>query len=66
MKELFKTLRQNRLLIAGVTAATIAVAALFTWMQEPVYESSVSLQLEEEKGGLNLLSERSPETQGAR
>ncbi|HYW12532.1 MAG TPA: Wzz/FepE/Etk N-terminal domain-containing protein, partial [Longimicrobium sp.] len=60
VKELFKTLRQNRLLIAGVTAATMAVAALFTWTQEPVYESSVSLQLEEEKGGLNLLSELGP------
>jgi succinoglycan biosynthesis transport protein ExoP len=60
VKEFLKTLRQSRWLIAGITAVTVALVALYTRAQRPVFESSVSLQLEEEKGGLNLLSELGP------
>lgn len=60
VKEFLKTLRQSRWLVAGVTAATVGAVALVTRMQQPVYESSVSLQLEEEKGGLNLLGDLGP------
>lgn len=60
VRELVKTLKQSRWLVLGVTAAVLALAVLLTKMAAPVYESSTTLQLDEDDGGLNLLGDLGP------
>lgn len=58
--DIWHTLRRNRWLVAGVTAAAIGLGALVTWMQRPVYASASSLLIEEKKPGISLLEDLGP------
>jgi capsular exopolysaccharide synthesis family protein len=58
--DIWHTLRRNRWLVAGVTAAMLGLGALFTWMQTPVYESASSVLIEDKEPGISLMSELAP------
>ncbi|MEO5580891.1 MAG: Wzz/FepE/Etk N-terminal domain-containing protein, partial [Gemmatimonadaceae bacterium] len=49
--------RRNRWLVAGVAVATVAAAALYTQMADPVYRSSATIRIEDMDGGRSPLSE---------
>lgn len=58
--DIWHTLRRNKWLVAGTTAAVLALGALFTWMQTPVYASGSSLLIEDKEPGISLMAELSP------
>jgi tyrosine-protein kinase Etk/Wzc len=62
VREVARAFRANRWLVMGVTLAVVGATALFTHFQAPVYESSASIQLDEESGGMNLLRDLGPLT----
>jgi polysaccharide biosynthesis transport protein len=58
--DVWHTVRRNRWLVAGITAAMIGLGALVTWMQAPVYASAATLLIEEKKPGISLLEDLGP------
>lgn len=51
---------RQRWLVLAVAATVIALIGAYTAFKRPVYEAATTLTIEEEKGGLELLSELSP------
>lgn len=58
--EIWQALRRNRWLVAGVTAATLALGALFTALQAPLYASGSSLIIEDKEPGISLMADLGP------
>lgn len=58
--DIWHTLRRNRWMVAGVTALLLALGALFTWMQAPVYESAGSVLIDDKEPGISLMAELAP------
>jgi len=47
----------NRWVILSVTALVLAVAAVFTWLQRPVYESGTTLRIDDSEAARTPLQE---------
>src|SRR4051812_15916855 len=59
LHHLWTVLARNRWLAAGVLAGALALAALLTWKAAPQYETTATLEIEDEDSG-NLLKDISP------
>ncbi len=60
LRDFWHVVHRNRSLVAAIAAVVIALSALFTWLQDPVYESAVSLQIDAPNTGPPLLMELGP------
>ena len=58
--DVWRILQRHRLLVAGVTAGMIALGALATWLQRPVYQSASTVLIQDKKPGISLASELVP------
>jgi len=57
LRDLTHMLFGNRWVILSVTALVLAVAAVFTWLQRPVYESGTTLRIDDSEAARNPLQE---------
>jgi len=62
--DIWNTLRRNRWLVAGTTVAVLALGALYTWWQQPVFASEGTLLIEEKEPGITLMADLAPLTGG--
>jgi capsular exopolysaccharide synthesis family protein len=60
LAELWNTLLRNRWLVLGITVAVAGLAALYTLRTAPVYQSGVTLAVDDDKSNRNPLSELTP------
>jgi capsular exopolysaccharide synthesis family protein len=61
LDDLRQTLSRQRWVVLAVFASVVALAALATWLQRPVFESTASLQVDQQKdAGLSLVEKLNP------
>ncbi|HVH13573.1 MAG TPA: Wzz/FepE/Etk N-terminal domain-containing protein [Longimicrobium sp.] len=58
--DIWQTLRRNRWLVAGVTAGAVALGALYTWRQTPLFASGASVIIQEKQPGISLMADLGP------
>ncbi|HEX6037529.1 GumC family protein [Longimicrobium sp.] len=58
--DIWHTVRRHKWVVAAVTATLLALGALYTWTQAPVYESAGSLLIDDKQPGINLMAELAP------
>lgn len=58
--ELWNIAVNSRWIVIGVAAAVVALAAVYTWRQAPVYESAATLRIDIQNASPALLSELAP------
>jgi tyrosine-protein kinase Etk/Wzc len=60
LQDLWHTLLRNRWLVLAVTIATVALAGLVTWRQDPVYQTEATLWIDDKGGKASMLGELAP------
>lgn len=60
LRDVWNTLRRNRYLIAGVAAVVVGAAALWTHRQRPVYESTTTVRIDDDRARMNPLADLGP------
>src|SRR3712207_1417727 len=60
IRDMWYTLLHSRWLVLGIMAAVVGLAALMTWRQSPVYESSATLRIDEQSRGQDVLGDLAP------
>ncbi|HEU0053474.1 MAG TPA: Wzz/FepE/Etk N-terminal domain-containing protein, partial [Longimicrobium sp.] len=63
--DLWNTLVRNRWLVLGVTVAVVGLAALYTARKRPVYQSTATLAVDDDKANRNPLSDLVPFSGGS-
>ena len=67
VQEAWNAILRNRVLVAGVAVAVVALAALYTWRQQPVYEAQATLRIDEQNTtGQNFLGDLAPVAVGGK
>jgi succinoglycan biosynthesis transport protein ExoP len=56
LREIWHTLVRNRWMVLGIAFVTVVLAALLTWVQRPVYESSATLRIDQDDPRQAMLS----------
>jgi tyrosine-protein kinase Etk/Wzc len=60
LREIWHTLFRNRWVVLGTILGTMALTALSTWVQRPVFEAGASIRIDEKDPGAELLSDLVP------
>jgi len=57
LRDLTHMLFGNRWAILAVTAVVMALAGVYTWLQDPVYESGTTLRIDDPQSGMDVLDQ---------
>jgi capsular exopolysaccharide synthesis family protein len=60
VRDFWHVIRRNRVTVLAVLVVVVALSAVYTWLQDPVYESTATMQIDAPSMGPTLLQDLSP------